>query len=214
MVTIIGMRIWQTPDSYALLGRICSCAIALISSVFYLVYMDSLLFVRLVKGLIFACNTYNVKPELMTLKMLKYSNRQTGFSYPIQANRLAIIVYCLRLGLNLKSQFPSLGDSCMCWYSGVCLARTTDSPSTSPSPPDSQSQWWLNLMPLQSPSPPSNGHVNKPQRPLTPCCNCQLCLPFAVGQVFRFVFFIFVVFTGFLAVSLIRWLVFNWVGFK
>jgi len=84
--------------------------------------MDSLLFVRLVKGLIFACNTYNVKPELMTLKMLKYSNRQTGFSYPIQANRLAIIVYCLRLGLNLKSQFPSLGDSCMCWYSGVCLA--------------------------------------------------------------------------------------------
>lgn len=65
------------------------------------------------EGLIFARHTraheHNLRPELMTLKMLKYSNRQTGFPFPIQANRLAIIVFTVSnsLSLNLESLVPT-----------------------------------------------------------------------------------------------------------
>lgn len=155
---MIEMRISHPPDGYALLGRICSCAIDLLRFffLFYLVLVFHWVMAYCLpvwqEGLIFARHTraheHNVRPELMTLKMLKNSNRQTGFPFPIQANRLAIIVFTVSnsLGLNLESLVPTWVSRA---HSGVCLARTTESVSLSPT--DSQSRWrWLNLMPLQS----------------------------------------------------------------
>jgi len=155
---MIEMRISHPPDGYALLGRICSCAIDLLRFFFFVLFGFGLslgyglLFARLARRLNFCpphtSTKHNVRPELMTLKMLKYSNRQTGFPFPIQANRLAIIVFTVSnsLGLNLESLVPTWVSRA---HSGVCLARTTESVSLSPT--DSQSRWrWLNLMPLQS----------------------------------------------------------------
>lgn len=116
---MIEMRISHPPDGYALLGRICSCAIDLLRFFFFVLFGFGLslgyglLFARLARRLNFCpphtSTKHNVRPELMTLKMLKYSNRQTGFPFPIQANRLAIIVFTVSnsLSLNLESLVPT-----------------------------------------------------------------------------------------------------------